>query len=115
MYFEFVGTNVRLLGSVHRLPPGQNILPQWALSAYRWCDDVYIEHETTSLCSLMLRTDGKSLQDEIPAELWKVLASDWRVPGLPLCLLKPWGAMLTLATALQPASQEVKVTSCIGR
>jgi uncharacterized protein YbaP (TraB family) len=108
MYFEFVGTNVRLLGSVHRLPSGQNVLPQWVLAAYQWCDVLYLERESASLRSLMLRTDGKTLRDEISAELWDALQSSWPVPTRPLRSLKPWGAVLTLATALQPAAQGVE-------
>ena len=38
MYYELVGTNVRLAGSMHAWPAeaGQQDLPAWIWAAYQW-------------------------------------------------------------------------------
>ena len=36
MYWQFPGTNVRILGSMHMLPASNSGLPGWAVEAFEW-------------------------------------------------------------------------------
>jgi len=45
MYYEIVGTNARLAGSLHQWPAdsGTGDLPHWVWDAYRWSEKIYLE------------------------------------------------------------------------
>jgi hypothetical protein len=44
MYFEIEGSNVRLAGTMHRVPKGRP-LPPWVHDAISWARIIYIEHD----------------------------------------------------------------------
>ena len=52
MYYEITGTNVRLLGSMHMVPTGEEAVPEWARRAYEWCNELVIEHDPPTLLPL---------------------------------------------------------------
>jgi uncharacterized protein YbaP (TraB family) len=112
MYFEITGTNVRLLGTIHRVPADMPALPAWVLGAYRWSDSVYLEHATEPLRQLMSRTDGRSLRSEIQPQLWDALTAQWATFSSTQSLekLKAWAALLVLASQLEPAAAGVEST-----
>jgi uncharacterized protein YbaP (TraB family) len=105
MYFEFDKTNVRLVGSMHRLPTDYPEIPAWVNDAYRWCEVLYIEHDAVSMRPFILRKDGGSLRNQLPEYIWNALQCRWPTDGtiLPIDALKPWMVMLLLAILLQPA------------
>jgi uncharacterized protein YbaP (TraB family) len=110
MYFEFDKTNVRLLGSMHRLPKDHPEIPQWVDQAYQWCEALYIEHDAVKMRPLILRKDGRNLRDQIPEELWSALEARWPKDGSVPAInsFKPWMVMLVLTSLLQPAVDGVE-------
>lgn len=105
MYYEIEGTNTRILGAMHIVPPAAQDLPQWVHAAYDWAELVCFEHNGPHLQPLGLLPAGSSLQHKLPARTWSQLLALWSVkPGLPtLHQLKPWSAYLSMGMLLDLA------------
>lgn len=67
MIFELRGTPLRVMGTLHLLPPGRT-LPAWVRSAYDWSEAVFVEHSSADFLQKAQRTDPP-LEARITPEL----------------------------------------------
>ncbi|QHI98851.1 hypothetical protein GT347_13140 [Xylophilus rhododendri] len=51
MIFELDGGRIRVMGTLHLLPPGRQ-LPPWVRSAYDWSEAVFVEHSASDFLRL---------------------------------------------------------------
>ncbi|OLL30347.1 TraB/GumN family protein [Burkholderia sp. SRS-W-2-2016] len=125
MYFQFTGTNVRLLGSMHLFPATNRRTPPWITDAYDWADALVFESDPATILPL-LRADAKSdaqldanpnanpgaaqLRSLMRADAWTQLQSLWPASGAlaPLDALRPWAALIVAPTLLQQAVEGVE-------
>ena len=49
MYFQLTRMNIRLLGTLHRLPPDNAGLPAWVGQSYNWCGTLVLESDVPTL------------------------------------------------------------------
>ena len=108
---EGESNRVYLLGSVSLLPHGARALPQVVNAAYRTSDLVVFESDLFLIGSVQFEADelaqarypaGKTIYDEMPAELMDRAEAKARELGLPMSILeryRPWFFAQTLATA----------------
>ena len=76
MYWKFADSNARVLGSMHMLPAGQQ-LPEWALQAYQWADQLVFESDPPMILTVA-RSDGASpLRQALSPKAWSFLESFW--------------------------------------
>jgi hypothetical protein len=109
MYYEIVGTNARLAGSLHQWPAdsGTGDLPHWVWDAYRWSEKIYLEADLSEAKSFVRLTDGRSLQNVLPASIWTALME--ALPrGADLSPLKPWAALMALQFVGTPMVEGVE-------
>jgi len=97
MYYEIVGTNVRLAGSLHRWPAdvGPKYLPTWVWEAYTWSQQLYLEANLADAAQFRCLADGSSLQTRLPASVWTELRQRWP-PTADVSSLRPWVALMAL-------------------
>ena len=97
MYYEIVGTNVRLLGSLHRWPSdvASSTLPDWVWNAYSWSQQLYLEHDTSNIQRFARITNGPSLQHRLPASIWDRLRAKFP-PTANIAPFKPWVVLMEL-------------------
>jgi uncharacterized protein YbaP (TraB family) len=113
MYYEAKGTNLRIAGSMHFFPAESPAMPAWVWEAYDWCEHLVIECDSSNFAALRLLPEKCSLQDRIPADVWRDLSALWPVTT-PLTPLKPWAAMLALPSVLLPLAVGVE-SQIVGR
>lgn len=108
MYLEISGTNVRLLGSLHMVPVGEEQVALWACDAYAWCEELVVEHEPISF--LPFFKGSQPLQDKLPAELFLALQNFWPSNGLlaPLHELRPWAALIGISILSQQVEEGIE-------
>jgi uncharacterized protein YbaP (TraB family) len=111
MYFEFKGTNVRLLGTLHLFPSDRPELPQWVIQAYEWSKALVFESHPPALLPFFRSIDGLNLQSKIPSGIYSELSSIWPQAGplAPLADLKPWGALFGYVSLKQSAVTGVEM------
>ncbi len=102
---------VYLLGSVHLLPHGARGLPEVVNAAYLTSDLVVFESDLFLIGSVDFEADelaqarypaGKTIHDEMPADLMLQVEERAKILGLPIEILqryRPWFFAQTLATA----------------
>ncbi|MGJ8670650.1 MAG: TraB/GumN family protein [Oceanococcus sp.] len=102
---------VYVLGSVHLLPHGARSLPEVVNSAYLTSDLVVFESDLFLIGSVDFEADelaqarypaGKTINDEMPADLMLQVENRAETLGLPISILeryRPWFFAQTLATA----------------
>jgi uncharacterized protein len=96
MYYEIIGTQVRLAGSLHRLPAPSPGLPDWIWRGYEWSEELIFEADATDALKYFF-SEGPSLKTKIPRDTWDALVRVWPPPMLAsLESMKPWGVLLTL-------------------
>jgi uncharacterized protein len=96
MYYEIIGTQVRLAGSLHRLPAASPGMPDWIWRAYEWSEQLIFEADATDALKHFF-SNGPSLKTKIPSDTWDALVRVWPPPMLAnLESMKPWGVLLTL-------------------
>src|ERR1700722_7558737 len=96
MYYEIIGTQVRLAGSLHRLPVASPGLPDWIWGAYGWSEQLIFEADATDALKHFF-SEGPSLKTKIPSATWDALVRVWPpVAVANLESMKPWGVLLTL-------------------
>jgi len=104
MYWKIVGTNVRMLGSMHLMPSNAGNLPEWVVDAYSWADVVYLESDSRTFATHMRSQDINKLQSHLSLEVWAALNRLWKsnaaLPSLPD--VKPWAAALIAPVLAQP-------------
>ncbi len=96
MYFEFPGTNTRLMGSLHAFPGNVKDMPQWARAAYDWCEVLVIESDPPTLLPFTHSKTPNRLQDSLSPECWSYLSGIWRDSSVlpPIADVTPWAAVL---------------------
>jgi uncharacterized protein YbaP (TraB family) len=98
MYYEIIGTQVRLAGSLHRLPIASPDLPQWIWRAYEWSEELIFEADATDALKYFFAADGPSLKSKLPSATWDALLRVWPPATVAnLHTMKPWGVLLTLS------------------
>ena len=102
---------VYVLGSVHLLPHGARRLPKVVNAAYLTSDLVVFESDLFLIGSVDFEADelmqarypaGKTIRDEMPADLMEQVEKRARNLGLPISILqryRPWFFAQVLATA----------------
>jgi uncharacterized protein YbaP (TraB family) len=95
MYFEIPGTNIRLMGSMHRLPADSPGLPGWTTKAYDWCDELVFESDI-SIMPPLYPVPGVDLKANLTANAWSSLQDLWPLSDSlpPLEKVQPWAAFL---------------------
>jgi uncharacterized protein len=110
MYYEILGSNVRLAGSLHLLPATAPTLPEWVTDAYAWSEELVFEADSSTALQHFWRADGSSLESRLPAHVWHTLSALWPKSG-PLANLrglKEWAALMTLSILLVPMVEGVE-------
>jgi uncharacterized protein len=99
MYYQVAGTNLRILGSIHLLPPGTADLPRWSWEAFNWAEALVLEHNIASAVSLLRYSDGRRLSTQISPANFAAISAIWSRLQIqePLEEFKPWAANLWLA------------------
>jgi uncharacterized protein YbaP (TraB family) len=79
MYYEIKGTNVRLLRSLHMVPAAHPELPSFVWNAYDWCEQIGLEHDSSSfeMRWLAVLPDSQLLEQRIPATLYARIKAVW--------------------------------------
>lgn len=95
MYQQIVGTNVRILGTMHAFPVGSLGMPQRCIEAFGWADHRLLEHNKEHMPPLMVLPEGKSLSDLLSPEAVAKVREYWPLTAPhPLERTKPWAAMI---------------------
>lgn len=97
MYFELPGTNLRVMGSLHRLPADSPVLPPWSIAAYEWSEEVIFEAEPTALSlSHMQSPTGLNLKEHLSRATWAAIKRIWPNSSTlpPLEETKPWAVLI---------------------
>jgi uncharacterized protein len=110
MYFQIRGTNVRLLGSMHLFPAGNPRVPAWVPQAFDWSETLVFESDALAILPFLKREAGTSLEDDLPADVWRRLAASWPTAGplAPLGELRPWAVLMTAPTLCQRVVEGVE-------
>lgn len=93
MYFEIPNSNIRVVGSMHRVPPDEASMPEWIVSAYEWCEELIMEADTTDAISYMKQPPAGTLQEKLTPDTWAQLGEIWKLP-IPLEEMRPWAVLL---------------------
>jgi uncharacterized protein len=98
MYFEIVGTQARLLGSMHAWPAeaAGPELPGWIEDAYQWSECLYFEADTTQVAPIARYPAGSNLQQFLPQSVYSDLERALPAEIAFLRGLKPWAALVNL-------------------
>lgn len=95
MYFEIPDRDIRILGSLHILPPGTSSLPAWASDAYEWAAVMAIEHERKAALEVIIA----AVERREPWALMLAKMATWPTvpqPSLPdqsgRAVRPPWAA-----------------------
>jgi uncharacterized protein len=109
MYFAIEGTELRVLGTMHRLPAAVDKLPDWVTAAYDWAPSLVLEcGEALSPANRL--GAGQNLATYLPAATYAFLRREWRKKYAPfeLSRLKPWAAFLELGGLLTETTPGVE-------
>jgi uncharacterized protein YbaP (TraB family) len=79
MYYQIIGTKVRLAGSLHSVPAERPQLPSWISDGYNWSSKLALEHEFNSKDWSWLKTlpADELLEQKVPPDLWIRLREAW--------------------------------------
>lgn len=96
MYWNFPGTNVRILGSLHMLPASNSGLPSWAVEAFRWAEALVLESDPPAILPYLRSSSPPSLKADLRPSTWEALRSLWPTAGPlpPIEDARPWAALL---------------------
>lgn len=96
MYWQFLNTNTRILGSMHLVPSDSAGVPEWAFDAYRWAEEVVFESDPPAILPFLDSGSETGLQKRLSQASWQLLTSLWPESGpFPeLARVRPWAAML---------------------
>lgn len=99
MYWQFTGTNVRILGSMHVLPANNSGLPAWAMQAFKWAEALVFESDPLTILPLLVSPTFVDLQGQLSPATWATIQGLWPASSpLPsLGAVRPFAALL-LAT-----------------
>jgi len=112
MYWEFPGTGLRLMGSLHLLPSGRPELPKWAVDAFDWAESLVFEAPQDQ--ELIAATIRAAEPERITLALSDVARATieglWQTkcPNAPIESFKPWAAALAVPSFLMETSPGVE-------
>jgi hypothetical protein len=89
MYYQIIGSDVRLAGSLHLIPAGTTV-PPWVFEAYGWSEEVYFEADKDDLSKHAFYPAGRSSEARVPAELWATIKARWPAHVAALGPQKLW-------------------------
>jgi uncharacterized protein YbaP (TraB family) len=89
MLFQINNTNVRLAGSIHRIPQ-RRPMPDWVEATYRWSTILYLEHDVEATLPLALLPAGQTIEHLLPPDVWQRLNAAWPERLGPLPSRKLW-------------------------
>ena len=110
MYWQFPGTNVRILGSMHLLPAYNSGLPSWATQAFEWAEALVFESDPPTILPLLRSPTPIALRSEVSPVTWEKLSDLWPTSGPlpPLDTVRPWAALLMSTVFSQRTAQGVE-------
>lgn len=110
MYYQFSGTNVRLLGSMHLFPASNPRMPAWVPQAFDWSQALIFESDANAILPYLNREAGTSLQADLPVEVWRRLDASWPSAGplAPFDELLPWAVLMVAPTLCQRVVEGVE-------
>ena len=73
MYFEIAGTQLRLLGSMHRFPASATDMPNWICRAYEWCEELNFEADAADALRYFFIPKRALLRTRLSAESWEAM------------------------------------------
>jgi uncharacterized protein YbaP (TraB family) len=78
MHLFFEQTNIRILGSMHKVPSEYPEPPGWVWGEYKWSDVVVFEHEVdASMLHLMNLPKGETVEQRLPSDVFQKLKAVW--------------------------------------
>ncbi|MGA7777761.1 MAG: TraB/GumN family protein [Paraburkholderia sp.] len=110
MYLQLIGTNVRLLGSMHLFPASSPRMPDWVSQAFDWSETLVFESDALAILPFLKRESGTSLEHDLPVDVWRRLDPSWPSAGplAPLSELRPWAALMVAPTLCQRVVEGVE-------
>jgi len=99
MYFEVVGTNIRILGSMHAFPVGAVGIPQFVKSAYEWSDALILEHDGLKLLPHFKMGESDTAPHVFDPDTIMAIRSFWPDHELfnPLDRIHPWALFILIS------------------
>jgi uncharacterized protein YbaP (TraB family) len=109
MYWKFANSNARALGSMHMLPVGEK-LPNWALLAYEWADELVFESDPPVILTVSNLEGASPLRQALSPKAWAFLESFWpqNSPLPTLLAARPWAVMIFSAALRQRTVEGVE-------
>lgn len=97
MYFHLTGTNVRVMGSLHKFPvmiPPASV-PPWAQAAEHWSETIIIEADASTFLPICKMPEA-DLKTILPPDVWDALIEIWPTSGplFPLNGFQLWATAL---------------------
>lgn len=110
MYWQVIGTNVRVLGSMHMLPANSSGLPIWATQAFEWAEILVFESDPPTILPLLQSPTPVVLRSEVSPVTWKILSDLWPISSSfpPLETVRPWAALLFSSVFSQRTVQGIE-------
>jgi uncharacterized protein YbaP (TraB family) len=110
MYLQLLGTNVRLLGSMHLFPEGAPVLPKWVTEAYEWAEALAFETDTPTILPFFKSSGSTNLRTVLAPDVFAALEAVWPAEGpvSPLTSVHPWAALLLAPSFCQKTSNGVE-------
>jgi uncharacterized protein YbaP (TraB family) len=86
MLYQVEGTTLRILGSMHLVPPGKKDWVEPVRRAFDWADEIYLEM-TAASASAVTTTPAKLSAAQLPSELQAQVAQIWpkHLPPVASC------------------------------
>lgn len=99
MHYEIAGTQVRLIGTLHRWPTdgSDDDLPEWVWNAYEWCETLCFEQDTSTILPYARFGAGESLENRVPSDVWQDLQAAYPA-GANLAPVKQWAVLAEIPT-----------------
>lgn len=109
MYFEYPGTCLRVIGSMHLFPINRPDIPDWVVQAYDWADILVFE-SNDSFGPILRAPTPVNLQEALSPKAWNSLCQIWPNPGhVPsLVEIQPWAALLMAPSFVMRTSDGVE-------
>jgi uncharacterized protein YbaP (TraB family) len=110
MYWQFPGTNVRVLGSMHMLPISNLGLPDWAIEAFEWSEALVFESDPPAILPYLRASSPPNLKQELKSATWEALRAHWPTSGPlpPVEDTRPWAILLFSAALAQRAAHGIE-------
>jgi uncharacterized protein len=112
MYYEIDGTNVRIMGSVHKFPAAASDPPKWIEGAYGWANRIVVEvNPDPAVFQRRARFPaGDRLSNHLSVATVARLNALWAGTLAPAEVeeIKPWAHWVSLIDRLMPLSPGVE-------